>query len=215
MKKELSFYEFAGVIAPGSILLFILIQIYSNSSPLSIQKELTVGGLGVFAIISYALGHILQSVGNLFENAMWFVCGGKPTDWITKEGKCNYLGKEQTELLPGKIDTILGIKMKKKISEYKSREWSGITRQIYAAVKQAKAAERVDIFNGNYGLCRGLAASMAICFLALLLKTGLTHLEFLILFFVFFILSVYRMHRFARHYASELFVQFLQLKEDQ
>jgi predicted RND superfamily exporter protein len=65
----------------------------------------------------------------------------------------------------------------------------------------------VDTFNGNYGLMRGLAAAFVMIFaLAIVTSQGIIALCVLA---VLFLLGVYRMHRFGRHYATELFTQFL------
>ncbi|MBL8809844.1 MAG: hypothetical protein JNM43_06665, partial [Planctomycetaceae bacterium] len=90
------------------------------------------------------------------------------------------------------------------------KAWYGITRQIYAAVSAAGRAGRVDTFNGNYGLNRGLAASL-LTIAILVLFTGRSNWPYSVGLLLGAIAALYRMHRFARHYARELFVQFLQL----
>jgi hypothetical protein len=80
-------------------------------------------------------------------------------------------------------------------------------REVYAAVADAKRAGRVDTFNGNYGLMRGLAAAILVLLIAAmavgkgLLVAGA--------FAIMFLLALQRMHRFGKHYAMELFIQFL------
>jgi len=213
MKKEFSFYEFVGVIAPGSVLLIILVQLFPDSLKFFDAKNLSLGGLGVFVIISYVIGHLIQSFGNLIENIWWKMFGGWPTIWIIQNGKCKYLSEEQLAVIPGKISNILKLEMKKNLTEYDLKQWGGITRQIYAAVKQAGASERIDIFNGNYGLFRGLASSFALGLAILTTKTGFSNHEFQLLISAFFLMAMARMHRFAKYYARELYVQFIQLRE--
>lgn len=43
MKKEFSFYEFVGVIAPGSVLLIILVQLFPDSLKFFDAKNLFLG----------------------------------------------------------------------------------------------------------------------------------------------------------------------------
>lgn len=63
---------------------------------------------------------------------------------------------------------------------------------------------------GNYGLNRGIAAGLLVVVVATLLQTPINWLAVTGVG-VAAALATYRMHRFARHYARELFVQFLQL----
>jgi hypothetical protein len=70
----------------------------------------------------------------------------------------------------------------------------------------------VDTFNGNYGLNRGLAAGLPAA-LALMPTQAAVDWRVVVCVLVGAGLALYRMHRFARHYARELFVQFLQLPE--
>jgi hypothetical protein len=65
----------------------------------------------------------------------------------------------------------------------------------------------VDNFSGSYGLMRGLAAAFVVVFvLAIVAGKGWTVLVTLV---VLLALAIHRMHRYGRHYATELFVQFL------
>ncbi len=68
----------------------------------------------------------------------------------------------------------------------------------------------MDTFNGNYGLNRGLAASLLV--LAVLnIFSDWSQWSISIWFVVGAGLAIYRMDRFGVHYGRELFVQFLTL----
>ena len=85
-----------------------------------------------------------------------------------------------------------------------------VVREVYTEVAGAGKAGRVDIFNGNYGLMRGLTAALVVTFiLAIVAGKGLTVLGVVA---ALFLLAVHRMHRYGRHYATELFVQYLAIK---
>lgn len=213
MKKEFTFYEFVGVISPGMVFLLIVAYIFPDFCDSSGIRDISIGGLGVVVIIAYVLGHLIQSIGNLVEKIWWWFFGGMPTNWIIKENKKSYLSPEQIIVFPDKISTILKIKPKKSITAYDSDEWFGITRQIYAAVSQAKAANRVDTFNGNYGFFRGIASSLFAGLLVFIVERGWCQWQLITIVAFLFVLAIARMHRFGKHYARELFVQFLQIKE--
>jgi hypothetical protein len=86
-------------------------------------------------------------------------------------------------------------------------ECMSIAREAYSVVAAAGRAARVDMFNGNYGLVRGLAAAFLILLAAAIVTAkGLLVIGVLIALFV---LAVQRMDRFGRHYALELFIQYL------
>ena len=42
------------------------------------------------------------------------------------------------------------------------RQWYSVTRQICAAVSGAGRGSRIDVFNGHYGLCRGMASGLVV-----------------------------------------------------
>jgi hypothetical protein len=88
----------------------------------------------------------------------------------------------------------------------KSRsECLAIAREVYSVVAAAGRAARVDVFNGNYGLMRGLAAT----FLVLLVVSIVMGKSWCVVGVVaaLFALALQRMHRVSKHYAVELFVQ--------
>jgi hypothetical protein len=213
MKKEFTFYEFVGIISPGIIFLLIVSKIFPEVYDAINLKELSLGGLGIVVIIAYVTGHLIQSIGNLLEKIWWWFFGGMPTNWIIKQDKQTYLSPEQISAFPDKISTILNIQPKNPINNYNPKEWFAVTRQIYAAVDQAKAADRVDTFNGNYGFFRGIASSLRTGILILIIGKGCAQWQFIAIIGFLFILAIARMHRFGKHYARELFVQFLQIKE--
>ena len=45
------------------------------------------------------------------------------------------------------------------VQGYDRKKWWPISRQIYADVAKNGKPDRIDTFNGNYGLTRGLTAS--------------------------------------------------------
>ncbi|MDP9316368.1 MAG: hypothetical protein M3R24_36865 [Chloroflexota bacterium] len=91
---------------------------------------------------------------------------------------------------------------------------AGITRQIYAAVSLKGMAGRVDVFNGNYGICRGIAAALLIVLVILTIGSALHYWNIQLGLIFCLALALYRMDRFAKHYARELYAQFLQTNTD-
>lgn len=206
--KQFDFYEFAGIVMPGAILLVGLSQVLQPLASLIPAKDMSLGSLGLLLILSYAAGHLIQTAGNVIEGLWWWF-PGMPSDWVRSD-RWQLLSPPQRMLLEEHVPAKLGYPYPFTLKSVDAKAWFGITRQIYAAVSAAGRAGRVDTFNGNYGLNRGLAASL-IAVAVVALVAGRSNWPYSVGLLVASFAALYRMHRFARHYARELLVQFLQL----
>lgn len=203
--KTFDFYEFTGVLCPGVVVLFSAALIVPEFGPILRDQSVTVGDLGLFVVLSYVAGHLVQAFGNLLETGIWWFFGGMPSDWV-RTGKHPLLSCHQSALLSERLKDQAG----KPIEELTRDEWYAVTRSVYAAINNAGQSGRVDTYNGNYGLFRGLAA-------AFLFSSGLVislcafKWATVAILLACALLSVTRMRRFGVHYAQELFIQFLRL----
>ncbi len=68
--RPFDFYEFAGVIAPGAVVLYVLWLILPDVAPFLTTRELSIGSLGLFVILAYVAGHLVQAVGNGLEKVV-------------------------------------------------------------------------------------------------------------------------------------------------
>jgi hypothetical protein len=210
--KTFDFYEFAAVLTPGAVLLYAVLQIYPATAPFIEAKNLTLGDLGLFLILAYVAGHLVQAFGNLVEKAFWSAFGGMPTDSLL-EKRQGLLSESQVAALPNKLQELTGINLSRPLAELSKKEWLPITRQIYAAVSAAGRGQRVDTFNGNYGMFRGIASAFITCALLNIVIHWPTGWPLSLGFALAAMLALIRMHRFGIHYARELFIQFLQLEK--
>lgn len=206
--RRFDFYEFAGLLVPGATVLVAVAAAFPLATSALSGTSLGFGEVAAGAVLAYGLGHVVQALGNLLEAVWWKLLGGMPTEWVGN-GVSSFLHRKQLDALPAKIAEQLGLEG---VALDGGAQWHGITRQIYATVSAAGRAKRVDIFNGNYGLCRGLAASFLLIAVLVIVELGLSQPSALVLTGVAFLLSGWRAHRFAVHYARELYVQLLQLK---
>lgn len=213
MKKDFSFYEFVGVIAPGTVVLLVLLYVFPDAVSNAYLKDFSISKFGIFIIVAYVAGHLIQSVGNVVERVWWYFFGGMPTTWVIRKGNCPFLSDEQHASILPRVSSILKLPTKYALQEYSAQDWFSVARQIYAAVKTANAAERVDIFNGNYGFFRGIAASLILAIILVLVKARFTEPSLLAIFCITFAMAIARMHLFGKHYARELYIQFLQLQK--
>jgi hypothetical protein len=210
--RDFDFYEFVGILTPGATLVFgvALLQVV-NLPFVRTTEPLSFGDLGATVVLSYVVGHLIQGVGNWFETLWWSVWRGWPTDWVRRNSRDDkVLSASQKTALEKQIRETWALSPEVSLSSLSHREWNGITRQIYGVVANAGQATRVDVFNANYGLLRGLT----VAFLMLLVGTvlnGESGVPTVSMLLVASVLALFRMHRFAIHYARELFVRYLKV----
>jgi hypothetical protein len=201
MNRNFDFYEYAGFIVPGAVIIVATLWLFPESRALFAKDGITLGEFGLFVVIAYAAGQLVQAVGNGLEWIWWKPQGGMPSIRVLC-GK--YLSTEQHKRLLEALSPRLGDADACKLPQ---SERLAIVREVYAEVAGTGKAGRVDVFTGSYGLVRGLAAAFVMVFaLALVASKGIIVLCVL---GVLFLLAVSRMHRYGRHYATELFAQFL------
>lgn len=203
--KTFDFYEFAGVLCPGVVVLFAAALIVPEFGPILRDQSVTVGDLGLFVVLSYVAGHLVQAFGNLLENRIWMAFGGMPSDWV-RTGKHSLLSNQQIATVAERVKDQTG----KPLGELTDKEWYAVTRSVYVAVSAAGRAGRIDTFNGNYGLFRGLTAAFLFS-AVMVLATCACKWGAVVILLACALLAATRMHRFGVHYARELFIQFLRL----
>jgi hypothetical protein len=207
--KSFDQFEFTGILVPGVIALYGLARMFPNTVGFVGDKGISVGDLGLFVVLAYAAGHLVQAIGNLIEVIFWRIRGGMPTDWVRNKDR-TYLSTEQTPALEERVSLLYPNAPIKTIADRSEKDWGGLTKQIYAIVQAAGRTRRVDIFNGNYGMFRGIAAALIVCMAGAAFSEYSTP-GYLILFGALAVLALFRMNRFAIHYARELFIQFVSL----
>lgn len=208
--RKFDFYEFAGVIAPGVVVLLAAALIWPDYLG-SIQKlDVTLGGFGLALLIAYVAGHLLQGVGNLLEEGWWKVMGGWPSDW-PRTGKGNLLSNAQLTKLQERIQDDLGYTEFRFGPDLTAEAWHPVFRQLYAVVRAAGRDDRAHTFNGNYGMFRGIVAAASVSTMGVMLALGWGAWPLCLAFLVAALLALLRMHRFAKHYVQETLMQFLSL----
>ena len=64
MTRDFSFYEYAGVIIPGAVFGAGILWLMPEGRTLLPLNDVSFGALGLFVILSYAAGQLVQGVGN-------------------------------------------------------------------------------------------------------------------------------------------------------
>ena len=83
---------------------------------------------------------------------------------------------------------------------------------MYARLKNECKVERIEILNGNYGLFRGISASLLIITVVTATKHGF-YSEYTLITSAILLVALLRMNRFGVHYAAELYRQALNIAE--
>lgn len=200
-------YEYVGVIVPGTVLVLGGLLLFPDLNPVPSQQGFAVGDLGIFLLVAFVAGHLLQAVGNLVEKGWWFFFGGMPTDWMVDKPE-KLLAPTQVDKLSRKVDT--DFNLRGSLPSITKRNWFPITRQIYAQVNAAGRAGRADAFNRTYGLMRGITAAF-FTLAALVMGTNFQDWRVALISAILGIVALARMHLFGKHYAREVFVQYLGL----
>ena len=205
MSDRFDAYEYVGVIAPGSVAIFAAAFLFPEVRQLMTGADVSVGGLGLFVIMSYVAGHLLQAVGNAVERIAWWPLGGMPTQWVLRHN--------DKLLAPQQHDKLFRLVHKEypdfdRTAKAACSSWVALTREIYARVRKADQSWRIDAFNRTYGLMRGIASGFLIAtVMALLRDPG--DLPVIGLLLAGTALSIYRMCHFGILYGRELFVTFI------
>ncbi len=206
MNRTFDFYEYAGFIIPGAVLTLGMLILFPEGHALFTKEGVTFGELGLFVIVAYAVGQLVQGIGNFVEWLWWMPFGGRPSERALS-GK--FLGTEQYRRLTEELKK--DAKINRDLATCDDGEYRAIVSEVYATVAGAGKAARVDIFNGNYGLLRGLAAAfLTLLVVALALAKGIYIIGCLV---ILLLLALQRMHRYSGHYAKELFTQYLLLNK--
>lgn len=202
----MTFYEQVGIVIPGALFMVGLLFYFPALNTLVAKDGVTLGQFGIFLLLSYAAGHFIAALGNALESALWRSFGGMPSDWVTKQ-QSSLLLPQQITALETKVASRFNVNIGK-LPGMDRKVWWPISRQVYADVGKNGKAERIDTFNGNYGLNRGLSsACISLAIVAATQAQWYVVIGLLALAVVF----AYRAYRFGVHYARELYLQFLVL----
>jgi len=193
--EKLSIYEYVAVIVPGVAFLFGLGAMLPTGYLFhAVLVPRDMGTATVHLFLAFALGHMLQVVGQLTHRLYWSDFGGLPTDWPftrqhdelgaeLQEVALQVSGQEQAGTLP---------------------EWRRAVATARSLVTADGLSTRLETFHANYGMFRSLAVG-AILLLLVVPWCGLNLLSTCPVIGAVLVVSLLGMHTFGVHYARELF----------
>jgi hypothetical protein len=197
-------YEYIGVIIPGVVVVLTLILLYPGASAV-LSSGVTVGEFGLILILAIVAGHLIQALGNAYEGFVWGVLGGMPTTWPAKKSR-GLLSAKQLE----RLETAIRADFDAPLSELASGR--GPVREINAAVRAKGKTDRIEAFNRNYGLLRGISAALIVAGVLVVVVDRNDWVISLMLVAAAAV-ATYRMTRFGQHYAREMFVEYLRCRD--
>jgi hypothetical protein len=210
--KELSLYDMLGVLAPGAVVTVGIVTLFPESAAVLANKSLTVGEFGIVLLASYVVGNLVAGLGNFLERAYWKVRGGNPTDCAIRTG-CTIIQAREHQSLQERLQTKRLIQADEHLTDLQPRDWKGITRRMYLDLESRKATRRIDLFNAQYGMNRGIAAGFIALAAMVIFHAGLAAWRIELILAACTALACYRMERFSRYYTGELLRGYINVGE--
>lgn len=199
-------YEIIGIITPGTLVTLLLASEAPVFRSLLSKDGLSIGDFGLFVLIAFVFGHLIQALGNLLEYVAW-PKSGLPTNRV-RDLSQKLLTSTQLASLQTKISVMEGSEVD--IASTNRDTWRAITTRAYARVRSSGRSQRIDVANRTYGLCRGLFAATTICLLWYFYAHRDQH-DVMMVLAVMIVAAIWRMRRAGVHYARALFLEFIDL----
>ena len=151
---------------------------------------------------------MVAALGHCLERVWWKLSAGSLTERARKPNSAILTRREQ-DATQRKLVELKVLNETESIGSLTREDWWGVTRRIYTHVEDCDATRRIDLFNAQYGMNRGIAAALLILICIVQIRFGLGYWKLQLVLIAGALLALYRMGRFSSYYATELFRQFL------
>ena len=149
-------YEFIAIAIPGALPALTISLLVPEVAAVVLANGVDLGAFGIFLIVSFIVGHVVQLGGNLIEQLEGLATFG-PVDLAVRNER-RPIHSDQWDRFSVRLDQA-GLTGTTGIT---SETWPGIRREVYALLSADGRTERIDMFNRTYGLCRGMVAGAII-----------------------------------------------------
>jgi hypothetical protein len=205
MKFDFDTFEFAGLIAPGSVIVLAIALL----QPHLLQAGDSAVLIAIAIIAAYVIGHLVAAIANAAEPLFRLLrvrdLGSLSNEEWTSRG-C--IADDQWTRFEQLVDAKLHRQWP--LGGPGSTQRKTVVKQMYLAILGNDRPERVTTFDGLYNLSRGLFVAFIICVLLALVARQYTTAW---LCTTAAGLSLYRMRKFKKTYSRELIQQFLLLDD--
>lgn len=164
MEFKFNFYDMAGYFAPGFVTLIVLYWFLSSFFALRFTVEIdNIGAVAILFVVSYCLGNLTQAVGNLEESRREAGWGGTMAEKLLRDDDPFYTADFKASL-KRKIQAVfvLSLATEEVPGGAARRRRSEAFQLCHELISQEHAGQRAEVFQGIYGLYRGIIASLTI-----------------------------------------------------
>jgi hypothetical protein len=206
--RNTNFYDVAGILIPGTVILYFLARQQRELDLLLNNGAVTVGGAAIFLALAYATGQLIAAVSSIVEPVLW-LGKGSPTSW-PRSGPSQVLSESQIERVQQRLNDHTGRSVT--IIGMSRDEWEAHYSEVYRLVMLGHAG-RTLMFNAIYGMSRGLAFTFLLLGIssALLPNYGISYASGM---FAAAIIFGFRARRFGVNLVREVLVNFLVMKHE-
>lgn len=205
--KAFDAYEVVGLIVPGTVLALLLTMEWPALRTILGDKGFGVGDLGLFILLAFVLGQLIQAVGNLIERVAW-LAGGLPSAWVRSPRQTLVTSAQR-----GALETAVSVMEGQacEMARVQRSDWAAIVTRMYGRVRAAGLAGRVDGHNRTYGMCRGLASALFVALIWCVVAHPDAQATIAVLA-LSLAAALMRMRRAGVHYARALILEFIDLR---
>ncbi len=200
-------YEIIGIISPGTVIALLVTLEWAPFRTLLGDKGLSIGDVGLFALVAYIFGHLVQAIGNVIESVIWLP-SGLPSSWIRSANQRLVTGAQRTAFAAAVSNMEGGTN---DISIISRKDLLAITSRAYGRLRVSGRSGRVDIANRAYGLSRGLSGALLVWVAWYSFDHSQDHSALLILSAAL-CASILRMRRAGIQYARALILDFIDIE---
>jgi GAF domain-containing protein len=166
MQFKTNFQDLANYLMPGIVFLLLLIWFSFGFIGIKIQPDISsIGALAILLILGYVLGSVAQAAGNVLEGRYEKKWKGKYGDIVLRSDNDVLTSTFKAQVIHY-IQAGLHLDVVSTTAENSSPEIKHARMEAFhecqTLLVQSNSAQRVDIFQGLYGLYRGLLAVGAI-----------------------------------------------------
>jgi hypothetical protein len=210
--NKLSIYDLLGYIIPGSLIILVLNDFFTNVLNEKFIIDISNGTIVesiVFVIISYFLGTIIHELSQIIEKYIFKkIWGGFPSEkFLLKDDK-----KYSVEF-KNKMISLIESEYDIHLDNTKNKNQEAFNL-IYSTVQKLDGKDKIQLFNTIYGMCRSLFSGVIVIIPFYLFRVCLKSGDYVVnlVYIVIFSLSSYllfrRCKRFSERFADYVYRDF-------
>ncbi len=175
MQPRFNFYDFVGYIIPGTLGTLFAVSFLNRVlgiGELSLDSISGFSGTLLFLILIYFIGHVIQALGRMVEKKEVERWGGWPSERFLRPENTRYSSEFKEHILGAAMEYFTVKAVAAEAGSERIRQWrQELFGLCYSLIVQKSVAQHTEIYNGIYGLWRGLLVSFYIGFWVFLIES--------------------------------------------